>query len=301
MFGHRPDGKRLRDVDPIVQITPYLMPMRCDAQVFLQHNLDYEMLARFIAKKASEGEKITFMQIIAAAYVRAVSQHPEINRFIFNKQYYARNNCSISYAVLLNPQDNNSNETTVRVLFDLTDTIYDVRDRMNHEVEKNREATTDVFVVKLAKVVLAIPGLATVLVALVRLLDRYGICPRVLINELPFYSGMFITNNASIGLGHVWHHIYNFGNVSLFLGMGAVVKEAVVDAEGKARMKRWLPVGMTADERVTSGAHYAAFYADFLRGLTHPEILEDPPVSVRFDKGVEYHVDKIKKEPAQQA
>ena len=137
MFGHRPDGKRLRDIDPIIQITPYLMPMRCDAQVFLQHNLDYEMLARYIAKKASEGEKITFMQIIAAAYVRAVSQHPEINRFIFNKQYYARNNCSISYAVLMNPQDNNSSETTVRVLFDLTDTIFD-GSRADHDHRRPR-------------------------------------------------------------------------------------------------------------------------------------------------------------------
>ena len=41
MFGRRPDGRRLRDVDPIVQITPYLMPMRCDAQVFLEHKMDY--------------------------------------------------------------------------------------------------------------------------------------------------------------------------------------------------------------------------------------------------------------------
>ena len=40
MFGRRPDGRRLRGVDPIVAITPYLMPMRCDAQVFLEHKLD---------------------------------------------------------------------------------------------------------------------------------------------------------------------------------------------------------------------------------------------------------------------
>ena len=45
MFGHRVDGKRLKHLDPIIQITPYLMPMRCDAQVFLQHRVDYEKLA----------------------------------------------------------------------------------------------------------------------------------------------------------------------------------------------------------------------------------------------------------------
>ena len=39
MFGRRPEGRRVHDVDPIVQATPYLMPMRCDAQVFLDHDV----------------------------------------------------------------------------------------------------------------------------------------------------------------------------------------------------------------------------------------------------------------------
>ena len=295
MFGRRPDGRRLKDQDPIVKITPYLMPMRCDAQVFLEHKADYEKLSRYIVKKSQEGEKITFMQILVAAYVRAISNNPEVNRFIFNKQYYVRNNCSVSYTVLKNPQDTDSNETTVRILFDLTDTIFDVRDRMNDAVEKSRATEDGDFVIKLAKAVLAVPGLATVIVGLVKLLDRYGIAPKVLIRELPFYSGMYITNNGSIGLHHPFHHIYNFGDVSLFIGMGSILKEATVDNEGKARMKRWLPMGMTADERVCSGAHYAAFFFDVMRLLEHPEELENPPEKVRFEQGVEYHVPKIKK------
>ncbi len=294
MFGRRPDGRRLKNQDPIVQITPYLMPMRCDAQVFLEHKADYEKLSRYIVKKSQEGEKITFMQILVAAYVRAISNNPEVNRFIFNKQYYVRNNCSVSYTVLKNPQDTNSNETTVRILFDLTDTIFDVRDRMNDAVEKSRATEDGDFVIKLAKAVLAVPGLATVIVHLVKLLDRYGIAPSVLMRELPFYSGMFITNNGSIGLHHPFHHIYNFGDVSLFIGMGSILKEATVDSEGKARMKRWLPMGMTADERVCSGAHYAAFFFDVMRLLERPEELENPPEHVRFEQGVEYHVPKIK-------
>ena len=294
MFGRRPDGKRLKKQDPIMQITPYLMPMRCDAQVFLEHKADYEKLSRYIVKKSQEGEKITFMQILVAAYVRAISNNPEANRFIFNKQYYARNNCSVSYTVLKNPQDTDSNETTVRILFDLTDTLFDVRDRMNDAVEKSRATEDGDFVIRLARAVLAVPGLATLIVAVVKLLDRYGIAPKVLIRELPFYSGMFITNNGSIGLHHPFHHIYNFGDVSLFIGMGSILKEATVE-DGKARMKRWLPLGMTADERVCSGAHYAAFFFDVLRLLEHPEELENPPEKVRFEQGVEYHVPKVKK------
>ncbi len=298
MFGFRPDGRRLKDVDPIVQITPYLMPMRCDAQVFLEHKADYEKLSRYIVKKSQEGEKITFMQILVAAYVRAISNNPEVNRFIFNKQYYVRNNCSVSYTVLKNPQDTNSNETTVRILFDLTDTIFDVRDRMNDAVEKSRATEDGDFVIRLAKAVLAVPGLATVIVHLVKLLDRYGIAPSVLMRELPFYSGMFITNNGSIGLHHPFHHIYNFGDVSLFIGMGSILKEAFVEPDGRARMRRWPPLGITADERVCSGAHYAAFFFDIIHFLDHPEELETPPEHVRFDPGVEYHVPKVGKENA---
>ena len=295
MFGHRPDGKRLKKLDPIVQITPYLMPMRCDAQVFLEHRADYEKMNRYIAQKSREGQKVTFMQILVAAYVRAVSQHPEVNRFIFNKQYFARNNCSVSYTVLKDPQDPDSNEDTVRILFDLTDTIFDVRDRMNDAVEKSRAAEDGGFVIKLARGLLAVPGLATLIVGLVRLLDRYGIAPGILMQELPLYSGLYVTNNGSIGLHHPLHHIYNFGNVSLFFGMGSILKEAVVEAEGKARMRRVLPVGITADERVCSGAHYAAFFFDVIHLMDHPEELETPPESVRFDEGVEYHVPKIQR------
>ena len=294
MFGHRPDGKRVKKMDPIVQMTPYLMPMRCDAQVFLEHRADFEKMSRYIAQKSREGQKVTFMQILVASYVRAVSRHPEVNRFIFNKQYYSRNNCSVSYTILKNPQDTDSNEDTVRILFDLTDTLFDVRDRMDDAVEKSRAAEIDGFVIKLARGLLAVPGLATFIVGLVRLLDRYGLAPGILMRELPLYSGLYLTNNGSIGLHHPLHHIYNFGNVSLFFGMGSILKEAVVE-DGKARMRRVLPIGITADERVCSGAHYAAFFFDVIHYLDHPEELETPPEEVRFDPGVEYHVEKLKK------
>ena len=298
MFGRRADGRRVKKLDPIVQMTPYLMPMRCDAQVFLEHKADYEKLSRYIVQKSREGQKVTFMQILVAAYVRAISRNPEVNRFIFNKQYYSRNNCSVSYTVLKDPQDTGSNETTVRILFDLTDTLFDVRDRMNAAVEASRATEDGDFVIRLASALLGVPGLATLVVSVVKLLDRYGIAPKVLLRELPFYSGMFITNNGSIGLHHPWHHIYNFGDVSLFIGMGTLVKEAFVENDGRVRMRRWLPLGITADERVCSGAHYAQFFFDIMHLLDNPEELETPPEEVRFDQGLEYHVPKVARQEA---
>ncbi len=298
MFGRRHDGRRVKGIDPLVQITPYLMPMRCDAQVFLQHRIDWEAMTRYIAEQQAKGERLTHMQIIIAAYVRAISQNPIVNRFIMNKQYFARNNCSVAFTILKDPQRAESGETTVKLSFDLTDTVYDVRDRFNIGVDSARDESTDNFVDKLLSAVFKVPGIVTFIAALVKLLDRYGIAPKALIDELPFYVGMFITNNASIGLHHVNHHIYNFGNVGLFFGMGLVEKVAVVE-KGETRMKRFLPIGITADERVCGGAFYAAFFADIVRYLNHPEQLEVPPESVKFDEGLEYHVPKPVK-PEQQ-
>ena len=101
MFGRRADGRRVKGIDPVMQITPYVMPMRCDAQVFLKHRADMEILSRYIRQQKQEkNQQITYMQIVVAAYVRAMSRNPEVNRFIMNKQLFARNNCSAAFTIL---------------------------------------------------------------------------------------------------------------------------------------------------------------------------------------------------------
>jgi hypothetical protein len=214
-----------------------------------------------------------------------------------NKQLFARNNCSCAFTILKDPQDIDKGEAVVKIKFDLTDTIYDVRDRMEAAVAANRIDQPPGFVDKLLGFLFAVPGLATVTVGLVRLLDRYGLAPGVLMEELPFYVGLYITNVASLQLQDVNHHLYNWGNVGMFAGMGLEERSAVVE-KGQTRMKRFLPIGITIDERVCSGAHYARFMKDIRRYLSHPELLELPPDEVFFDQGYEYHEPKPQAAPA---
>ena len=298
MFGRRPDGRRVKNIDPFIRITPYLMPMRCDAQVQLKHRVDMELLSRYIRKQRMEkGVTLSYMGIIIAAYVRAVSDNPLVNRFIMNRQIYARNNCSCAFTLLRDPGDADKGENVVKIKFDLTDTVFDVQDRIDQAIAANRGTgeESNGFAAKLLNFVFAVPGLASLVVGLVRFLDRFGLAPAVLMDELPFYVGMYITNTASIGLHDVNHHIYNWGNVGLFFGMGLPEHVAVVE-DGETRMKRYLPVGITADERVCSGAHYARFFNSMRLSLEHPESLETPPAEVRFDEGLEYHEPKVSKD-----
>jgi hypothetical protein len=297
MFGRRPEGKRVKGLDPIIQITPYLMPQRCDAQVFLSYDADYEPLMKYIAAKNREGIKITFMELLIAGYVRAVSQVPETNRFIMNKQFYNRTELTVSFALLLDTKDGSIEENAVKIKFDPTDTIFDVSARVKKAIEENRKVEEPGFLIKLASALLKVPGLANVVVGLVKLLDRYGIAPKALIDFLPFHTSMFITNMASIGMTRVYHHIYNFGNTSLFMSLGNPERSNAVKKDGTVYRKCILPIGMTADERVCGGAMYARLFAQMKHYLVHPEELELPPESVRYNEGCEFHEPKPENVP----
>ncbi len=293
MFGIRADGRRVKQTDPFVQVTPYFMPMRCDAQVFLSHQIDYETLMRYIAAKSREdGVKITFMELMIAAFVRAVSQYPECNRFISNKQLFSRKELTVSLAMLRDTSDGSLEETTVKCFFDPTDTIFDVSTRMKRLIEENRKEESADGTLKVACLLMKVPFLPQVFMALARLLDRYGLLPRAVLNISPFHTSMFITNMASIGMHNVYHHIYNFGSTTLFFSLGTPERGYAMDAAGAVKRKYTLPTGITADERVAGGSTYALFFTEMKKYLAHPELLEQPPETVRYDPKCEYHCPK---------
>ena len=290
MFGRRADGRVLREIDPIIALTPYLMPMRCDAQVMSNYKLDYEKMARYIVEKGGKGHKLTFMEIIFAAYVRTISQLPEINRFVANKRLYARTQLTISFALLKDTGDPDKiEENTVKCYFDPRDTIYDISERVSAAIEQNRREEADNSTMKVAKLLLN-PILANTVVALARITDRYGILPKYILDASPFHTSMFFTQMASIGMPAVNHHIYNFGTTSLFVSMGSIQRETIVGPDGKVTRKRWLPVGFTADERICAGREWAKRVERFMYYIDHLEELETPPEKVVFEEGNEYSI-----------
>lgn len=294
MFGRRSDGHLVKKLDPIVALTSYIMPTRCDAQIFTDYKADFEKLARYIAAKSDEGYRITFMEIIIAAYIRTVSQLPEINRFVANKRLYARSELAVSFALVRDSADGELSENTTKCYFDLNDTIYDVSDRIRDTVEACRKEDADNSTLKVAKLLMN-PFLANIVVWLARVLDRYGIMPRWLLNASPFHTSMFVTNMASIGLPAIQHHIYNFGTCSQFVSIGSVERGVALDAKGNVVRKRLLPLGVVCDERIFEGAMYAKMLSIMGRLLNNPEQLEQPPERVLYDEGHEFHLPEPKR------
>ena len=87
----RPDGKRVKDLPPIVAAIPYIMPKRYDAQNTITEYIDEELIKSYIREKRRTGVRINHMAVIIAAYYRAAMYNPKLNYFIMNSQVYKRN------------------------------------------------------------------------------------------------------------------------------------------------------------------------------------------------------------------
>ena len=58
MFGKRPDGRRLRTVDPMQLITGFLMKKRYDSMNMYEDTLNSEAWDKYIKEKEEQGIKI---------------------------------------------------------------------------------------------------------------------------------------------------------------------------------------------------------------------------------------------------
>lgn len=188
MFGIRPDGRRIWGADPIIHFTPYIMPARNDAQNFCKQTLDYDVLVKYIKEKRAQGHNLSFMTIVIAAYLRTVAHCPELNRFISNKQLYARNRFSVSFVVLKDTQSDRIDESLAKVEFNLGDTIFQVEEKIEAAIANGRKSKKGTLTDRFARVLLAVPGLASLVVGLARLLDRYGLLPGLVYDASPFHT-----------------------------------------------------------------------------------------------------------------
>ena len=91
------EGRRLKSLDPFTTIVPYIMVERSDSQNTINDSFDVAGAETLVRRLRSEGyDSIGILHIVLAAYVRAVSQRPAVNRYIRGQKIYARNGIGLS-------------------------------------------------------------------------------------------------------------------------------------------------------------------------------------------------------------
>lgn len=200
MFGHRSDGRKLKTLPPFFRVIPSVMLERSDSQVYFKQDISLKTIDEYIDKKAAEGIKFSYMNIIYAALIRILAERPQLNRFAMNGTLYARNQILVSLAIKKNLSDDGT-ETTIKLPFTGTENIFEIKEKLDKVIEANKDTSTANSTDRLAKALsLVSNGTLRRAIKFLSFLDRHGIMPKAVINASPFHTSVFLTNVGSLGL-----------------------------------------------------------------------------------------------------
>jgi hypothetical protein len=283
-WGDRYDGRRLRAMDPMNIIIPYVMPSRTGAANSFHGRAFVREAERYIRQKRVEGLKgFGMLHFFISLYVRIVSQRPGVNRFISGQRLFARHNIEIVLTVK-KELSVSGQETTIKITCLPADTAADIHRRLAEALEEARRAGDSNDVDNLARLLTKAPGFALKgLVWLLKKLDYFGLMPKAFHRASPFHASLFVTDLGSINLPPVHHHLYDFGNCPLFLAFGPKQKDFAVDQTGQVTMRRFLDYSLTLDERICDGFYFSAILRMVEDIFKRPEQLDTPPEAVTED------------------
>ncbi len=283
-WGDRYDGRRVRTLNPFYQMTPYIMRSRVDAQDYFEDEVEIGPTERWLRQMRDQGHtELGLLHVLMAAAVRTLSQKPRLNRFVAGQRIFARNEIVISLALKKRLQED-SPETTIKLSFQPTDTVFDVAARINAAVEENKDLGTQNATDNTARLFMLAPGfMVRFLVWFLRTLDFYGKLPRAIHRASPFHTSVFITDLGSLGIRAIYHHLYEFGTTSLFIAFGLKERKQVPDHDGGFVMKKYVGIKVVNDERICDGHYYASAFRFLLTLLRDPRQLETPPERVVED------------------
>ena len=283
-FGDRKEGRLLRSLPAFNRFMPFIMPVRNDACNQYEESFEVTNVDRRLRRLRVDGYKgIGILHFLIAAYIRGVSMLPGINRFVVGRRIYARNNIEVVMTVKRS-LSLGAPETTIKVQFEPTDTIFDVYRKMNEKIDEIKANEGSNNTEDVAEALARLPRfLLRFAILILRIMDYFGWLPEALTDASPFHGSMIITDLGSLRIGPVYHHIYNFGTLPVFIAFGAKRHAYELDRHGNMVDRKYVDCKMVLDERTVDGHYYAQFLQAYRYLFQHPEILETPPTRVVDD------------------
>jgi hypothetical protein len=261
-----------------------MMKTRGDASNFYRDTVNIEAAEIFARKLRSEGLKqFGMLHVFVAAYHHTVMQLPALNRFISGQRIYARNRLEIVMTVK-KQLSTESGETSYKIFLEPGDTIREVYCKMSEAIGKIKADSGDNATENTAEVLMKFPRLVLkFIIWLMGVLDYFSILPQSIIDASPFHGSLVITDLGSIGIGPIYHHLYNFGNVPVFLAFGRKSRKTETDLGGNVVERRYIDYAVVCDERICDGYYYAQAFRHINHYLHNPELLEKAPPEINAD------------------
>jgi len=274
----RPDGDLVRDLPPVRGVVPYLMRRRNESAVYHEAFYDVGRARNWLrAYNRSHQSRATLFHLVLYASACALHLRPGLNRFASGGRVYQRREVSIAFAAKKEMKDP-SPFATVKLQFGAEEPFEDAVRRVAEAVNEGRWGQTRQ-IDQEAALLMRFPGFAiSALTWLAAWLDRWNLLPGFLMRDDPFFASLFLANLGSVGLSDTFHHLYEYGTVSIFGVMGTI-RPTLVPVRGGTQVRELLSVRWTLDERVNDGFYAARSLRIAQDVLEDPEGFLGPPAS----------------------
>lgn len=283
-IGDRSDGRRIRSIQPMNALIPFIMKRRNGANNQIKVTVDIDNMEKYIQKKRAEGLKgFGALHVILAMYVRAVSKMPGLNRFVSGQRIFARHDIQVMMTIKKEMRLN-ADETCIKAHFDPSDSVETVYKKFSDLVAENKAVEEENSLDNVAKLFNYIPRiLLRFAIGFINFLDYFGLLPKFLLEVSPFHGSMFITSMGSLGIPAIFHHLYDFGNCPIFCCYGAKYSAYVTEKDGSVTKKKFMDFTFVLDERTVDGHYYASALKLMLSYLKNPEKLDNEEIEVVED------------------
>ena len=284
-WGDRTDGRRVRTLPPMQQMTSYIMVERNAATNQFTDSLEISNLERYVRQKRKEGYTgFGLNHVLLACYVRALAKYPGLNRFVAGQKVYSRGD-DIQYCMVIKKEMRaDSPDTAIKVHLSPRDTALDVYRKLNDAVTEVKNTPLNSSFDHTAHALIMLPGvLLKFTMWVLKTLDYFGLLPSFLLEVSPFHGSVFFTSMGSLGIPAIYHHLYDFGNLPVFGSFSCKRHATELMADGSIVQRKYIDIKFTMDERIADGYYYAAFFKQLKRIIRHPEVLDDPPEEVVQD------------------
>lgn len=228
----------------------------------------------FISKWNAEHDDelhITLHHLLLRACARALETHPRLNRFVAGNRYYQRNGVYLSFSA----KKEFSAKGGLMVLkrkFEadesLEDIVRDLRSRLKTDRSTDRTAQE-----REESLFLKLPGpVLSLAISVLRRLDNWNLLPRKFLEHDVFHASLFVANLGSLGMNAGWHHLYDVGNIAVFIVIGQPYDAAVVE-DGQVVARKVIQIRFTFDERVEDGFNAGKAIKTLCGFLLEPETM----------------------------
>ena len=277
-WGDRTDGRKLRTLDPVQVVGNYVMPTRSGASNCIHETVEISAVERYIREKRRAGmPNFGITHVFLAAYVRCVAKYPALNRFLSGQQVYSRDN-DIQFCMMVKEDmTTEAPESAMKLHLRPTDTVEDIYRKFNAEVDRIKDSSSASDFDKTAKALSLIPGVFFKFVIWVlKTMDYFGLLPRFLLEVSPFHGSIFFTSMGSLGIPPIVHHLYDFGNLPIFVAFGCKYRKNEVQLDGTVVQRKYIDYTVNTDERICDGFYFATTLKHMKKLLMHPERLDEP-------------------------